>query len=106
MAAALADTVQPVVIVGHSHVPLTATVEDRQLTAAHAPGGTEFDYSGRRVLLNPGWSASRGTATPTRRTSFWTWPSSARRSAASNTTSSERSGRYSTKGCRSRSRSG
>jgi predicted phosphodiesterase len=36
------------------HVPLTATVEDRQLTAAHAPGGTEFDYSGRRVLLNPG----------------------------------------------------
>ena len=54
MAAALADTVQPVVMVGHSHVPLTATVEDGQLTAAHAPGGTDFDYSGRRVLLNPG----------------------------------------------------
>ena len=54
MAAALADTVQAVVMVGHSHVPLTATVEERQLTAAHAPGGTEFDYSDRRVLLNPG----------------------------------------------------
>jgi predicted phosphodiesterase len=54
MSAALADTVQQLVLVGHSHVPLTATVEDTQLIAAHAPEGTEFDYSGRRLLLNPG----------------------------------------------------
>lgn len=54
MTAALADTVQPVILVGHSHVPLTATDADGQLSAAHAPGGTEYDFSGRRVLVNPG----------------------------------------------------
>jgi predicted phosphodiesterase len=54
MTAALEDTVQPLILVGHSHVPLTASIEEGQLLAAHAPGGTEFDLSGRRVLINPG----------------------------------------------------
>jgi diadenosine tetraphosphatase ApaH/serine/threonine PP2A family protein phosphatase len=54
MTAALADTVQPVILVGHSHVPLTAAIDDGQLVAAHAPGGTEYDLSDRRVLINPG----------------------------------------------------
>ena len=54
MSAALQDTVQPIIMVGHSHVPLTATVEDGHLVAAHAPIGTEFDLADRRVLLNPG----------------------------------------------------
>lgn len=54
MSAALADTVQPIILVGHSHVPLTATVADGQLVAAHAPLGTEFSLAERRVLLNPG----------------------------------------------------
>jgi diadenosine tetraphosphatase ApaH/serine/threonine PP2A family protein phosphatase len=54
MTAALEDTVQPIVLVGHSHVPLTATVEEGQLRAAHAPGETEYQLGGRRVLLNPG----------------------------------------------------
>jgi diadenosine tetraphosphatase ApaH/serine/threonine PP2A family protein phosphatase len=54
MMAALQDTVQPVILVGHSHVPLTATIEDGQLNAAHAPQGTEFSLSERRVLMNPG----------------------------------------------------
>jgi diadenosine tetraphosphatase ApaH/serine/threonine PP2A family protein phosphatase len=54
MAAALHDTVQPLVLVGHSHVPLTATIEEGQLNAAHAPGGVEYSLAGRRVLMNPG----------------------------------------------------
>jgi predicted phosphodiesterase len=54
MRAALEDTVQPVILVGHSHVPLVAKLEDGQLHAAHAPEGTEVDLSAGRVLLNPG----------------------------------------------------
>jgi diadenosine tetraphosphatase ApaH/serine/threonine PP2A family protein phosphatase len=54
MSAALQDTIQPIIMVGHSHVPLTATVDDGQLLAAHAPIGTELDLADRRVLLNPG----------------------------------------------------
>jgi diadenosine tetraphosphatase ApaH/serine/threonine PP2A family protein phosphatase len=54
MSAALQDTIQPIVMVGHSHVPLTARVDDGQLLAAHAPIGTELDLADRRVLLNPG----------------------------------------------------
>jgi diadenosine tetraphosphatase ApaH/serine/threonine PP2A family protein phosphatase len=54
MRAALEDTVQPVVLVGHSHVPLVARLEDGQLHAAHAPEGTEVDLSAGRVLMNPG----------------------------------------------------
>jgi diadenosine tetraphosphatase ApaH/serine/threonine PP2A family protein phosphatase len=54
MRAALEDTVQPLIMVGHSHVPLWAVLADGQLRAAHAPAGTEVDLSEGRVLLNPG----------------------------------------------------
>jgi diadenosine tetraphosphatase ApaH/serine/threonine PP2A family protein phosphatase len=54
MRAALEDTVQPLIMVGHSHVPLWAVLDDGQLRAAHAPAGTEVDLSEGRVLLNPG----------------------------------------------------
>jgi diadenosine tetraphosphatase ApaH/serine/threonine PP2A family protein phosphatase len=54
MMAALQDTIQPVILVGHSHVPLTATIEEGKLNAAHAPQGTESPLAERRVLMNPG----------------------------------------------------
>jgi diadenosine tetraphosphatase ApaH/serine/threonine PP2A family protein phosphatase len=54
MRVALEDTVQPLVMVGHSHVPLWALLDDGKLSAAHAPEGTEVDLAAGRVLLNPG----------------------------------------------------
>jgi diadenosine tetraphosphatase ApaH/serine/threonine PP2A family protein phosphatase len=54
MRAALEDTVQPVIMVGHSHVPLLARLDGDQLHAAHAPEGTEVDLAAGRVLMNPG----------------------------------------------------
>jgi len=54
MRAALHDTVQPVIMVGHSHVPLVARIEDDQVSAYHAPDGIEVDLSAGRVLMNPG----------------------------------------------------
>ena len=64
-------------------------------------------------LLRPPSPAESGLGRPAagrrpqrRRSCSSTWPSSVRRSAASSTTSSGRRKRYSTKGCRSRSRSG
>ena len=43
----------PLVLIGHSHVPIVAQVDD-VAGAAHAPEGTEVDLSRGRVLLNPG----------------------------------------------------
>jgi len=54
MRAALEDTVQPLILVGHSHVPLWAILHEGQLQAAHAPEGTELKLSEGRVLINPG----------------------------------------------------
>ncbi len=51
--AAFELTSAPLVLVGHSHVPLIARLED-EVTASHAPEGTEVDLSRGRVLLNPG----------------------------------------------------
>ena len=53
-AAALQDTTAPLVLVGHSHVPLTVTVEDDEITGGHARAGTEIALGGNRWLLNPG----------------------------------------------------
>jgi diadenosine tetraphosphatase ApaH/serine/threonine PP2A family protein phosphatase len=50
--AALAGTEQPLVLVGHSHVPLVFGWEQR--TLALAPEGTELDLATERWLLNPG----------------------------------------------------
>jgi diadenosine tetraphosphatase ApaH/serine/threonine PP2A family protein phosphatase len=51
--AAFELTGAPLVLVGHSHVPLVARLGDG-LTIEHAPEGTEVDLSRDRVLLNPG----------------------------------------------------
>jgi predicted phosphodiesterase len=54
MRAALEGTNGSIVLVGHSHVPLVAVLEDDQLRADHAAGGTEVDLSSGRLLMNPG----------------------------------------------------
>jgi diadenosine tetraphosphatase ApaH/serine/threonine PP2A family protein phosphatase len=43
----------PLVLVGHSHVALAITVDDRGLRGGPAPAGTEIELDGR-WLLNPG----------------------------------------------------
>ncbi|HEX3454407.1 MAG TPA: metallophosphoesterase family protein [Gaiellaceae bacterium] len=54
-AAALALTTAPIVLVGHSHVPLAVTLdEDGELDGGHAPAGTELELGDGRWLLNPG----------------------------------------------------
>jgi len=54
MRASLEGTTAPIVLVGHSHVPLVAVLEDSRLRADHAADGTEVDLSEGRVLMNPG----------------------------------------------------
>ena len=44
----------PLVLVGHSHIPLAISLEGGQLEGAHSPAGTELDLSGKRWLCNPG----------------------------------------------------
>jgi predicted phosphodiesterase len=45
----------PLILVGHSHVPLALRLAGDTLAGGHAPGGTVHDLSeGRRWLLNPG----------------------------------------------------
>ena len=54
-AAALALTTAPVVLVGHSHVPLAVTLDpEGELDGGHAPAGTELELGDGRWLLNPG----------------------------------------------------
>jgi diadenosine tetraphosphatase ApaH/serine/threonine PP2A family protein phosphatase len=54
-AAALALTTAPLVLVGHSHVPLAVTLDrDGGLDGGHAPAGTEIELGDGRWLLNPG----------------------------------------------------
>jgi diadenosine tetraphosphatase ApaH/serine/threonine PP2A family protein phosphatase len=53
-AAALELTEEPLVLVGHSHVPLAIAVEDGALAGGLAPQGTEADLGAGRLLLNPG----------------------------------------------------
>jgi diadenosine tetraphosphatase ApaH/serine/threonine PP2A family protein phosphatase len=43
----------PLVLIGHSHVPIVARLEG-EVSAAHAPEGTEVELSRGRLLLNPG----------------------------------------------------
>jgi diadenosine tetraphosphatase ApaH/serine/threonine PP2A family protein phosphatase len=52
--AAFALTRSPFVLIGHSHVPIVARLDDRGVDAAHAPGGTEIEAASERLLLNPG----------------------------------------------------
>ena len=47
-------TRSPLVLVGHSHVPLAITLEEDVLDGGLAPGGTETPLGPGRRLLNPG----------------------------------------------------
>jgi predicted phosphodiesterase len=53
-AESLALTTAPLVLIGHSHVPLALTLEEGTVAGGLAPGGTELALEGRRWLLNPG----------------------------------------------------
>jgi diadenosine tetraphosphatase ApaH/serine/threonine PP2A family protein phosphatase len=54
-AAALALTTAPLVLVGHSHVPLAVTLDgDGGLDGGHASAGTQIELGDGRWLLNPG----------------------------------------------------
>jgi predicted phosphodiesterase len=44
----------PLILVGHSHVPLALELDGEALSGGHAPGGSEYDLSQGRWLLNPG----------------------------------------------------
>ena len=52
--AAFELTGSPLVLVGHSHVPLAITLEDDVLDGGLAPAGTETPLGPGRRLLNPG----------------------------------------------------
>src|SRR5512133_1012369 len=52
--AALEATVAPLVLVGHSHVALSVSLADGELSGAVAPDGTEAPLTEARWLLNPG----------------------------------------------------
>ncbi|PWU24531.1 MAG: metallophosphoesterase, partial [Candidatus Rokuibacteriota bacterium] len=52
--AALQLTSAPLVLVGHSHVPLAIVLTQDTLDGEVAPEGTEVDMAEGRWLLNPG----------------------------------------------------
>jgi predicted phosphodiesterase len=47
-------TTEPLVLVGHSHVPLTISFDGESLTGGVAEDGAEVDLAEERWLLNPG----------------------------------------------------
>ncbi len=51
---ALLSTSAPLVLVGHSHIPLAIVLDEQRLTGGLAPEGTEADLAAGRWLLNPG----------------------------------------------------
>jgi predicted phosphodiesterase len=53
-AAALADSEEPLVLVGHSHIALAIASSDGALTGGLAPEGIEVDLAAAQHLLNPG----------------------------------------------------
>ena len=50
----LQSTTAPLVLVGHSHVPLAIRLEGEELAGGLAPDGTVVDLEAGRWLLNPG----------------------------------------------------
>jgi predicted phosphodiesterase len=52
--ASLELTTGPLVLVGHSHVPLAIELFGESLTGGHAPAGTDISLEQGRWLLNPG----------------------------------------------------
>jgi predicted phosphodiesterase len=53
-AAAFAETDEPLILVGHSHVALEICLDDTQLKGGLAPEGHEADLELGRCILNPG----------------------------------------------------
>ncbi|MGD0165688.1 MAG: metallophosphoesterase family protein [Gaiellaceae bacterium] len=51
---ALSLTVEPLVLVGHTHFPMAASLAGEQLDFSLAPAGTVVDLARGRWLLNPG----------------------------------------------------
>lgn len=45
---------EPLVLVGHSHVPMAITLAPKGLSGGLAPAGSELDLTAGRCLLNPG----------------------------------------------------
>lgn len=54
VAAALAGTSAPLVLVGHSHIPLAICLDGTELSGGIAAPGHDSDLAGGRRLLNPG----------------------------------------------------
>lgn len=52
--AALEAAPRPLVLVGHSHIPLAVCLDEEGLRGGHAPEGTESALGRKRWLLNPG----------------------------------------------------
>ncbi|MBI4171453.1 MAG: metallophosphoesterase family protein [Actinobacteria bacterium] len=52
--AALAVTAAPLVLIGHSHIPLALSLEGMRLVGGSAAAGHEADLAEGRWLLNPG----------------------------------------------------
>ena len=50
----LQATAAPLVLVGHSHIPLSIAWDETTLSGGVAAGGTEVELAGARRLLNPG----------------------------------------------------
>jgi diadenosine tetraphosphatase ApaH/serine/threonine PP2A family protein phosphatase len=50
----LALTTAPLVLIGHTHVPLAIRTEGGSIAGGIAAGGTEVALDGKRWLLNPG----------------------------------------------------
>ncbi|HWB21363.1 MAG TPA: metallophosphoesterase family protein [Gaiellaceae bacterium] len=50
----LALTTAPLVLVGHTHLPLALTLRGNSIIGGLAPGGTEVELGETRWLLNPG----------------------------------------------------
>jgi diadenosine tetraphosphatase ApaH/serine/threonine PP2A family protein phosphatase len=52
--AALADTTAPIVLVGHSHLPIALLSDGQNLAGGLAKGGSDLELTEGRWLLNPG----------------------------------------------------
>jgi diadenosine tetraphosphatase ApaH/serine/threonine PP2A family protein phosphatase len=52
--AALEQTTAPLVLIGHSHLPLAISPAEAGVSGGHAPAGTTIELGAGRWLLNPG----------------------------------------------------
>jgi len=52
--AAFSHSEAPIVLIGHSHIPIVAQLTDGEVLAKHAPEGVESEVDDGRLLLNPG----------------------------------------------------